>query len=64
MTTLHSNYLTQKQACKKYPFLTENMLKNLLFKNHNGFRDKIVRRLGRRIFIDEIALLEFIANNK
>ena len=64
MSTLHVSYLTKKQACKKYPFLTENMLKNLIFKNHNGFRDKIVRRLGRRVVINEVALLEFIANNK
>ena len=64
METLHTSYLTKKQACEKYPFLTENLLKNHLYKNIDGFRDKIVRRLGRRVLIDEVALLEFIANNK
>jgi hypothetical protein len=61
---LPSNYLTKKQACKKFDFLTENMLKNLLFKNPNGFRDKVVHRLGRRILISEESLLKYLAESK
>jgi hypothetical protein len=57
---IHS-YLTKPQAVEKYPFLTANMLKNLLFKNLNGFRDKVVKKLGRRILLDEEALLNFIS---
>lgn len=58
------SYLTKKQALQKYPFLTENMLKNLLFKDLGGFRAKVVRRIGRRIILDEQALLEFLSESK
>ena len=57
-------YLTPRQLIEKYPFLTKNRLKNLLFKNRGGFRDKAVRRLGRGLLIDESALLHFIEENK
>jgi len=40
------------------------MLKNILFKDIGGFRSKIVRKLGRRIILDEEALLHFISDSK
>ena len=58
---LSQQYLSKRQAVEKYAFLTANMLKNLFFKNPDGFRDKIVRKLGRRIVLDEKALLTFSA---
>ena len=64
MNELPNQYLTKKQACQKYPFLTENMLKNLLFKDINGFRAAVVCKLGARILLDERALLVFIADGK
>lgn len=64
LSQLPTQYLTKKQACEKYPFLSENMLKNLLFKDIGGFRNKVVRKLGRRIILDEEALLSFIAESK
>lgn len=64
MEQLPSQYLTKKQACHKYPFLSENMLKNLLFKDIGGFRAKVVRKIGRRVLLDEQALLFYIASNK
>jgi len=64
MTELPQKYLTKRQTCEKYPFLTENMLKNLLFKDIGGFRDKIVRKLGRRIILDEEALLQYLSSSK
>ena len=36
------------------------MLKNLLFKDIRGFREKVVRKLGRRVLLDEEALLLFL----
>lgn len=62
--TISKSYLTKKQAIEKYSFLSENMLKNLLFKNFGDFRGKVVRRLGKRILLDERALLQFIAESK
>lgn len=64
MKELSRDYLTKKQAISKYGFLTENMLKNLLFKNIGGFRKKVVRKLGRRILLDEEALLLFLSECK
>jgi len=58
------NYLSKLQAVEKYPFLTENMLKNLLFKDIGGFRSRVVRHIGRRILLDEAALLQFIDDSK
>ena len=64
MNELPTQYLDKRQALQKYQFLTENMLKNLLFKDIGGFRSKVVRKVGRRIFLDEIALLRFLADSK
>ena len=64
MNELPKHYLTKKQACQKYSFLTENMLKNLLFKDIGGFRSKVVRKIGRRLILDEAAFLTFISNSK
>ena len=64
MIKLPERYLTKKQALEKYPFLTANMLKNILFKDINGFRAQVVRKLGRRVLLDEEALLIFLSNCK
>lgn len=64
MAAIFTSYLTKKQAVQKYPFLTENMLKNLLFKDPGGFRSKVVRRIGRRIILNEAALLQFLSESK
>ncbi len=54
-------YLTKQQVTEKYPFLTSNVLKNLLFRNLNQFRSKVIHRLGKRILINEQALLKFLS---
>lgn len=64
MNNLPTQYLDKKGAIRKYPFLTENMLKNFLFKDIGGFRSKVARKVGRRIFLDELALLRFLADSK
>jgi len=64
MNELPTAYLNKKQAIQKYQFLTENMLKNLLFKDIGGFRGKVVKKIGRRILLDETALLRFLADSK
>jgi hypothetical protein len=64
MIELNREYLTKNQAIEKYKFLTSNMLKNILFKDIGGFRNKVVVKLGRRVLLDEQALLKFLAENK
>jgi hypothetical protein len=61
---MKKTFLTPKEAAEKYPFLTTNRLKNLLAKDSKGFREKVVRKLGRLNLIDEEALLVFISENK
>lgn len=62
MKNLSTRYLNKTQLIEKYPFLTANMLKNLLFQNIGGFRDNVAKKLGRRIIIDEDAFLTHMAN--
>jgi len=64
MEAISRSYLTKRQVIEKYPFLTKNMLKNLLFKDIGGFRSKVVKKLGRRIILDEEAFLIFLSNSK
>lgn len=52
------------ELCKKYNFLNRNTLKNLLSRNTNGFREKVVRKLGRLNLYDEKALLQFLEESK
>lgn len=59
---LSRNYLSKKQAVEKYSFLTANILKNLLFKDVDGFRTQVAKKVGRRVFLDENALGSFFAN--
>jgi hypothetical protein len=61
---LPDKYLTKPQAFQKYQFLTPNMLKNILSKDINGFRKKVVRKIGRRILLDEQALLQFLSESR
>ncbi len=56
-----TSYLTKEQILKKYKFLSSNMLKNLLFKNINGFREKCIRKIGKRILINEIEFIKYIS---
>lgn len=58
---LPRSYLTKNQLVEKYPFLTKNRLKNLLFRDRGGFRNTVVRKLGRRILLDEEAFLKFLS---
>ena len=54
-------YLNTEQLIEKYPFITKSMLKNTLDKDFNGFREKCVRKLGKRILIDEIKFLKYLS---
>lgn len=58
-------FLTKEEVCKKYPYFTLNSLKNILYKNYDGFKEKCVRRVGKRkILFNEKELINYIENNK
>ncbi len=54
------NLLTIKQFCSEHPAFTEGGLRHLIFnENINGFH-KCIRRIGRRVLIDEAAFFEWV----
>jgi len=61
---LKLNWMTKRQLIDKYKFLTENMLKNILFKNINNFREACTKKIGKKIVINEFQFLEFIKHQK
>ena len=61
MESISQTYLTRRQLLEKFGFLTENMLKNILSKDMDGFRGKVVRKLGRRLLFSQEAFLIFLA---
>lgn len=60
---MEESYLSKNQLLEKHKFMTSNMLKNILFKNINNFRQKVVKKIGRRLLFDESAFLLYIKNS-
>ena len=60
---MYKNFLTVKQTAQKHPCNSENSLRWLLFTQPAGFSD-CVRRVGRKIFIEEFGYLSWIDRQK
>lgn len=58
---LKTRLLTINQFVEEHKFATNGGLRHLIFNasNGNGF-DKVIRRLGRRVLIDETAFFEWV----
>jgi len=56
-------YLTVKQCVEKYPFIPMGGIRHMIFKNVD-FRDRVVKKVGKKILLDEQAFLEFIKESK
>lgn len=55
--------LTVRQFSIKYPAFPEGGLRYLIFnQNHNGF-DKCIRRVGKKVLIDETAFFAWVDSN-
>lgn len=53
-------FLTVKQTAERYPAFTEGAIRSLIFyRERNGFAS-VVRKLGKKIILDEAAFLEWI----
>lgn len=57
------NYMTVKQLAAKHPGNSENSLRWLLFTQPEGFSE-CVRRIGRKILLEEGAYLNWLDNQK
>jgi hypothetical protein len=56
-------YLTVSQLVKKYPWPSASSIRHLIFHaERNGFT-RVMRRIGRRVLIDEQEFLRWINEN-
>lgn len=59
----HTQLLTVNQFVEKHQFATFGGLRHLIFyADTNGF-SKVIKRIGRRILLDESAFFEWIEEN-
>lgn len=54
------NFLTLKQWLEKYPAIPEGGIRHLIFTNKDNFNGLVVKKLGRKILLDEHAFLSYI----
>ena len=56
-------YLTIKQTAQKYKIFPEGGLRHLIFLNKDNFRDKIVKKIGKKVVLDTEAFMNWIAEH-
>jgi hypothetical protein len=54
------SFLTVKQWLNKYPAIPEGGIRHLIFTNKDNFNSRVVKKLGRKILLDEQAFLSYI----
>ena len=62
--TTHTRYFTVRQWTEQHPYPPLGGLRHLIFHaKQNGF-DAVIRRLGRRVLIDEAAFFAWVDAQK
>ncbi len=54
------NFLTLRQWLNKYSAIPEGGIRHLIFTNKDNFNSRVVKKLGRKILLDEQAFLSYI----
>lgn len=54
------SFLTLKQWMEKYKAIPEGGIRHLIFTNKDNFNGRVVKKLGRKILLDEHAFLSYI----
>ena len=54
------NFVTLKQLLEKHKCIPEGGIRHLIFTNTDNFNGKVVKKIGRKILLDEQAFLDFI----
>lgn len=54
------NFVTIKQWLQKYPAIPEGGIRHLIFTNKDNFNTRVVKKIGRKILLDEQAFLNYI----
>lgn len=60
ITNVESRFMTIKQWCNKFSYFSEGGLRWLIF-NNKDFEARVVRRVGKKIFLDVQAIDEWIS---
>ena len=55
-----NNFLTLKQWLQRYQAIPEGGIRHLIFTNKDNFNNRVVKKLGRKILLDELAFLSYI----
>jgi hypothetical protein len=56
----YKSFLTMKQWLQKYQAIPEGGIRHLIFTDKDNFNSRVVKKLGRKILLDEEAFLDFI----
>lgn len=56
------NYLTVKQMAAKHPAFSESSLRYHIFNEEKNGIDKAIKRVGRKILINENSFFEWLEN--
>ena len=54
---------TVRQFCERHPFMSEGGLRHLIFNARSTGFSGCIRRIGRRVYIDETAFFQWIGND-
>jgi len=54
------SFLTMNQWLEKYKAIPKGGIRHLIFVNKDNFNSRVVKKIGRKILLDEEAFLEFI----
>lgn len=49
-----------KDFTKKHPTFTEGAIRNYIYQNVNNFKEKVIRKVGSRVYINEKLFFEWI----
>ena len=54
------SFLSMNQWLEKYQSIPKGGIRHLIFTNRDNFNGKVVKKIGRKILLDEEAFLDFI----
>lgn len=65
MTTLNNlDFIPVSKWNDYYQFPSVGAIRQLIFYNRNDFNSKVIRRIGKRIYIKVSNFIDWIENNK
>ncbi|NGX51767.1 MAG: hypothetical protein KR126chlam5_00050 [Candidatus Anoxychlamydiales bacterium] len=56
------DFLTVRTAAKEFPF-SESAIRHMIFLNKEGFKDKVVIKIGKKILLKRKEIISFLYDN-